>query len=111
MAKTTLRQIEERLRGMFTPGEQRKLVFWYDESASFENEVNQLDLPGVTVYRMEPRTQFATKWMLEIDHPDESFLIYAPFAKPPTGGKPSCGYAVLLAGILHRQGDHDRTGL
>ena len=51
MAKTTLRQIEERLRGMFTPGEQRKLVFWYDESASFENEVNQLDLPGVTVYR------------------------------------------------------------
>jgi uncharacterized protein (TIGR02687 family) len=83
MAKTTLRQIEERLRGMFTPGEQRKLVFWYDESASFENEVNQLDLPGVTVYRMEPRTQFATKWMLEIDHPDESFLIYAPFAKPP----------------------------
>lgn len=83
MAKTTLRQIEDRLRGMFTPGEQRKLVFWYDESASFENEVNQLDLPGVTVYRMEPRTQFATKWMLEIDHPDESFLIYAPFAKPP----------------------------
>ena len=57
MAKTTLRQIEERLRGMFTPGEQRKLVFWYEESASFENEVNQLDLPGVTVYRMEPRTQ------------------------------------------------------
>lgn len=83
MAKTTLRQIEDRLRGMFTPGEQRKLVFWYDESASFENEVNQLDLPGVTVYRMEPRTQFATKWMLEIDHPDESFLIYVPFAKPP----------------------------
>ena len=83
MAKTTLRQIEDRLRGMFTPGEQRKLVFWYDESASFENEVNQLNLPGVTVYRMEPRTQFATKWMLEIDHPDESFLIYAPFAKPP----------------------------
>ena len=83
MAKTTLRQIEDRLRGMFTPGEQRKLVFWYDESASFENEVNQLDLPGVTVYRMEPRTQFATKWMLEIDHPDESVLIYVPFAKPP----------------------------
>ena len=82
MAKTTLRQIEDRLRGMFTPGEQRKLVFWYDESASFENEVNQLNLPGVTVYRMEPRTQFATKWMLEIDHPDESFLIYAPFAIP-----------------------------
>lgn len=83
MAKTTLRQIEDRLRAMFTPGEQRKLVFWYDESASFENEVSQLNIPGVTVYRMEPRTQFATKWMLEIDHPDESFLIYAPFAKPP----------------------------
>ena len=82
MAKTTLRQIEDRLRAMFTPGEQRKLVFWYDESASFENEVSQLNIPGVTVYRMEPRTQFATKWMLELEHPDESFLIYAPFAKP-----------------------------
>lgn len=56
MAKTTLRQIEDRLRAMFTPGEQRKLVFWYDESASFENEVSQLNIPGVTVYRMEPRT-------------------------------------------------------
>lgn len=82
MAKTTLRQIEDRLRAMFTPGEQRKLVFWYDESASFENEVSQLNIPGVTVYRMEPRTQFATKWMLELEHPDESFLIYVPFAKP-----------------------------
>ena len=82
MAKTTLRQIEDRLRAMFTPGEQRKLVFWYDESASFENEVSQLNIPGVTVYRMEPRTQFATKWMLELEHSDESFLIYAPFAKP-----------------------------
>ena len=82
MAKTTLRQIEDRLRAMFTPGEQRKLVFWYDESASFENEVSQLNIPGVTVYRMEPRTQFATKWMLELEHPDESFLIYASFAKP-----------------------------
>lgn len=82
MAKTTLRQIEDRLRAMFAPGEQRKLVFWYDESASFENEVSQLNIPGVTVYRMEPRTQFATKWMLELEHPDESFLIYAPFAKP-----------------------------
>ena len=82
MAKTTLRQIEDRLRAMFTPSEQRKLVFWYDESASFENEVSQLNIPGVTVYRMEPRTQFATKWMLELEHPDASFLIYAPFAKP-----------------------------
>ena len=82
MAKTTLRQIEDRLRAMFAPGEQRKLVFWYDESASFENEVSQLNIPGVTVYRVEPRTQFATKWMLELEHPDESFLIYAPFAKP-----------------------------
>lgn len=82
MAKTTLRQIEERLRVMFTPGRQRKLVFWYDDTASFESEVEQLNLPGVTIYRMEPNTQFATKWMLELEHPDESFLIYAPFAKP-----------------------------
>lgn len=82
MAKTTLRQIEDRLRAMFTPDEQRKLVFWYDDSASFENEVSQLNIPGVTVYRMKPHTQFATKWMLELEHPDESFLLYAPFAKP-----------------------------
>ena len=82
MAKTTLRQIEDRLRIMFTPGEHRKLVFWYDESASFEDEVEQLNIPNVTIYRMEPNTQFATKWMLELEHPDESFLIYAPYAKP-----------------------------
>ena len=82
MAKSTLRQIEDRLRIMFTPGEHRKLVFWYDESASFEDEVEQLNIPNVTIYRMEPNTQFATKWMLELEHPDESFLIYAPYAKP-----------------------------
>ena len=82
MAKTTLRQIEDRLRIMFTPGEHRKLVFWYDESASFEDEVEQLNIPDVTIYHMEPNTQFATKWMLELEHPDESFLIYAPYAKP-----------------------------
>lgn len=68
MAKTTLRQIEERLLAMFAPGEQRKLVFWYDDSASFENEVSQLNIPGVTVYRMKPHTQFSTKWMLELEH-------------------------------------------
>ena len=50
MAKTTLRQIEDRLRIMFTPGEHRKLVFWYDESASFEDEVEQLNIPDVTAY-------------------------------------------------------------
>lgn len=58
MAKTTLRQIEDRLRAMFTPGEQRKLVFWYDESASFENEVS------TTFLFLFAKENFSASWVL-----------------------------------------------
>ena len=67
---------------MLTPGEHRKLVFWYDESASFEDEVEQLNIPRCDDLPHETKHTVRHQMDAGTEHPDESFLIYAPYAKP-----------------------------
>lgn len=81
MATLTLNQITEKLNSMFQ-GEGRRLVFWYDAKAEFAEDIDRLQLQNAKLLKLEPHTQFQTKYFLERQDRKTNYLIYAPFAKP-----------------------------
>ena len=80
MDELNLTEIENKLNTEFSSGE--RIVFWYDDDGSFENQVDNLNLPEVTIHHLSDCNSFRTKLMIEHDRPEDKFLIYAPFAKP-----------------------------
>jgi uncharacterized protein (TIGR02687 family) len=82
MAELNLKQITDKLNAEFS-GDTRKLVFWYDDKAEFVEDIDSLELLNAKVYRLETDNQFYTKYFLERLDSTNSYLIYAPFPKPP----------------------------
>jgi len=81
MAELNLKQIVDKLNAEFS-GEGRKLVFWYDDAAEFNDEIDRIELTNAKIYRLEPGAQFKTKYFLERQDAATNYLIYAPFPKP-----------------------------
>lgn len=81
MAELNLRQIIDRLNAEFT-GETRKLVFWYDDKAEFEEDMKTVELQNAKIYLLQKDNQFYTKYFLERLDAETNYLIYAPFPKP-----------------------------
>lgn len=81
MAELSLNQIEDKLNLEFA-GDNRKIVFWYDDTGEFEEEIETLKLENVKVYKLKPNNLFHTKVLLEREDTDSNYLIYAPFSKP-----------------------------
>lgn len=81
MAELNLKQIIDRLNTEFT-GDTRKLVFWYDDKAEFEEDIDAVELENAKVYKLELDNQFMTKRFLEREDTSTNYLIYAPFPKP-----------------------------
>ncbi|MDI3536381.1 MAG: hypothetical protein PWP30_863 [Eubacteriaceae bacterium] len=81
MAEMNLKQITDKLNAEFS-GDNRKLVFWYDDNGDFAAEIDDLELTGAKVYHLETDNQFQTKHFLERVDTATSYLIYAPFPRP-----------------------------
>ncbi len=81
MAELNLKQIIDKLNTEFT-GETRKLVFWYDDKADFEEDMDSVELDNAKVYKLTKDNQFYTKYFLERKDRETNYLIYAPFPKP-----------------------------
>ena len=81
MAELNLKQIIDRLNAEFT-GDNRKLVFWYDDKGEFAEDMDSVVLENAKTYRLEPDNQFYTKRFLEREDTMTNYLIYAPFSKP-----------------------------
>ena len=81
MAELNLKQIIDRLNAEFI-GDNRKLVFWYDDKGEFAEDMDSVVLENAKVYRLEPDNQFYTKRFLEREDTTTNYLIYAPFPKP-----------------------------
>jgi len=63
------------------PYKSRRIVFWYDPEAQFQQVFDELQLEKITKYQLSDNA-FTAKYHLLIEHPDQSFLVYAPFAQP-----------------------------
>ena len=81
MAELSLKQIIDRLNTEFV-GDTRKLVFWYDDKAEFEEDIRGVTLENAQVYNLQRDNQFYTKYFLERVDTTTNYLIYAPFPKP-----------------------------
>ena len=81
MDELNLSEIEKKLNAGFSAGE--RIIFWYDADGSFEDSVDSLDLGNVKILHLTDRNAFRAKMLLEHDDPVGSYLVYAPFAKPP----------------------------
>lgn len=80
MDELNLQEIEKKLNTEYQSGQ--RMVFWYDAESSFEDEVDQLNLPGVQILHLSEKNAFRVKILIEHEEPDSRFLIYAPFEKP-----------------------------
>lgn len=63
----------------------RGIVFWYDEEAEgreLEEIRDTLQRQGIQVWELTEQNSFRTKLLLEVEQPEASFLLYAPFPKP-----------------------------
>lgn len=63
------------------PHPHRRLVFWYDPDAQFQDTFNELTLPAVEKLALGD-TPFNAKYQLLIQQPHQDFLVYAPFPEP-----------------------------
>ena len=81
MAELNLKQITDKLNSEFT-GDVRKLVFWYDANAEFQEDIDSIELENAKVLHLEPDNQFYIKYFLECEDTTTNYLVYAPFAKP-----------------------------
>lgn len=76
-----LQTIQEKLNSEFG-GSDRKLVFWYDDHGEFAEEINSLVLPNAKLHKLTGDNVIYTKYLLEHEDTESSYLVYAPFPKP-----------------------------
>lgn len=95
MAELNLKQIIDKLNTEFT-GENRKLIFWYDDNGDFEEDIDSVEIANAKVYKLTEDNQFYTKYFLEKEDTKTNYLIYAPFSKPPVAKnhlEDTCAYS------------------
>ncbi|MUV38425.1 hypothetical protein JNUCC1_02263 [Lentibacillus sp. JNUCC-1] len=78
----TQRVLADFFQKELTHNKKRHLVFWYDESGEFAEDIEQIDIPGVRKWIIRKDNLFATKYELEKRDPDSHFLLYANMPKP-----------------------------
>lgn len=82
-----LQNIEEQLNTEFAKSTTR-IVFWFDDKGEYEDEVSELNLPGVECHVLTGTNWLYSKWLLNESKPDSKFLVYAPFPKPSDAENP-----------------------
>lgn len=77
-----LQEIQNKLNTLLM-GSERRIVFWYDDDASYVEDIDSLQLTeGSKIIKLTGTNNFATKLLLEKQDLETSYLIYAPFARP-----------------------------
>lgn len=80
--KEITRVLQEIFNKELTEGKKRHIVFWYDEEGEFTDEIDELALDGVRIWRLTENNYFATKYELEKVDLNSHFLIYSAMPKP-----------------------------
>uniref|UniRef100_I5AWU0 TIGR02687 family protein n=1 Tax=Eubacterium cellulosolvens (strain ATCC 43171 / JCM 9499 / 6) TaxID=633697 RepID=I5AWU0_EUBC6 len=77
-----LQEIQDKLNVLFE-GSDRKIVFWYDDDAAYEGDIDSLQLSaGIKVFKLTGSNNFEAKLLLEHRDVDSNCLVYAPYARP-----------------------------
>lgn len=77
-----LQEIQSKLNTLLA-GTDRKIVFWYDDDASYVEDIDSIKLDeGNKIWKLNDHNWFETKLLLEERDTESNYLIYAPFARP-----------------------------
>lgn len=80
-----IEQIELSLMKLFNKDkdiyQKRHIVFWYDENGDFKDDIDSLNLPNVTIHKLNDNF-FYTKYLLESEDNESNYLIYSDNVKP-----------------------------
>lgn len=77
-----LQEIQNKLNTLLS-GTERKIVFWYDDDASYAEDIQGLELAeGNKIWQLNDHNWFETKLLLEERDTESNYLVYAPFARP-----------------------------
>ena len=75
------KQITDALHKIYSE-ERLRIVFWNDPDREFEDTLDTLPLDGVKIVRMDQCGPIALKIRLEVDEPQQRFLLYSPAEEP-----------------------------
>ncbi|WP_130471950.1 BREX-1 system phosphatase PglZ type A [Candidatus Magnetaquicoccus inordinatus] len=78
---SSLENIQSTLTKLFKDG--HRIVFWQDSDREFEEALHQLTLDGVSLIRLDQEPALLVKYRLEIEAPEQPFLLYQPGPPPP----------------------------
>ncbi|MEA4882757.1 MAG: BREX-1 system phosphatase PglZ type A [Clostridia bacterium] len=73
-------RLAERFAAPLPEFHKRRIVFWHDEDGEFADAVDELDLPGVSLVKLDGRNNFAVKKLLSSDDLTGDYLIYDPLS-------------------------------
>jgi uncharacterized protein (TIGR02687 family) len=76
-------KLTENIRRIFEE-ENWRIVFWNDADREFEEALDKLDLPGVSLLHLGKTGPLAAKVLLEIEDPTSRYLVYSPCPEPAT---------------------------
>lgn len=81
-----LKEIKNFLNDIFSKplgdGKVRHIVFWYDENEDFTEEIDEFDLEGVELIKLNDNNAFYTKYHIEKENVDGNILVYSNMKKP-----------------------------
>ena len=61
--------------------EEHRIVFWYDDAATYRIDLDSMDLPGINKVFVD-NNEFSLKYQILIQEPKEKFLLYFTCPKP-----------------------------
>ncbi|ENZ3055168.1 BREX-1 system phosphatase PglZ type A [Salmonella enterica] len=76
-------QNQEFIAGLKAKFAEHRIAFWHDPDKRFLEELDNLELENVTLLDMTDQSQLAVKKRIEIDEPEQQFLLWFPHDAPP----------------------------
>lgn len=76
-------QNQEFIAGLKAKFAEHRIVFWHDPDKRFLEDLGNLELENITLLDMTDQSQLAVKKRIEIDEPEQQFLLWFPYDVPP----------------------------
>lgn len=77
-----LSNVETKINEIFSNSDNRHIIMWYDESAEFNEDVDNINLENAELFVLDDSNWIYAKYYIESENQNTNFLIYAPFRKP-----------------------------
>lgn len=77
----TIPELSNSIRKVFSD-EGHRIVFWYDADKDFEDSLHELEIPGITLVRLDQVGSLELKIRLELEDKESRFLLYSPAPEP-----------------------------